>query len=436
MLRRRRGQELLGVTPSCAVPSSSSGCNQAEPPAFCRDSRRRGAGTGGAFYVGPQQQQNTLAVGRQVGDGELDPTIAWLVGKLARKKWVLLYDSLKATFTLQAEGIAREVVFEAMAAAADAAARDAVGASKADRGGGDAQERRRGAATAELEGLRSCVAAWEAYKDWCEEVSDSMWWTRSGGIGLVRVARLRCPNIFVYFAAMLLRARKGLCDSDTKVAPERVCSNKDFVPHGPRRSDTTGDLGAKKPCRAKFARGVAENVIVRHIVSKYPVVTMRCCPAWSAHQSYTKVDMYCELLNEQISGERYRTAGAGCGRGDNTPYIRDTALLSFRHSFALNVQVKAQESERGCSMLFWNRCFLRPKAGCLFSIFVFFWRCAFSLFSRVLAYGKCKGHKRAHSCDVLVEFEKVYDAVCFPVFCALGMSVLLWARFLVFVYGS
>lgn len=52
--------------------------------------------------------------------------------------------------------------------------------------------------------------------------------------------------------------------------------------------------------------------------------------------------MYCELLNEQISAERYRTAGAGCGRGDNTPYIRDTALVSFRHSFALNVQVKTR----------------------------------------------------------------------------------------------
>lgn len=52
-----------------------------------------------------------------------------------------------------------------------------------------------------------------------------------------------------------------------------------------------------------------------------------------------QVDMYCELLNEHISAERYRTAGAGCGRGDNTPYIRDTALISFRHSFALNVQV-------------------------------------------------------------------------------------------------
>ncbi|CAN0072626.1 unnamed protein product, partial [Ectocarpus sp. 12 AP-2014] len=51
--------------------------------------------------------------------------------------------------------------------------------------------------------------------------------------------------------------------------------------------------------------------------------------------------MYCELLNEHISAERYRTAGAGCGRGDSTPYIRDTALISFRHSFALNVQVCA-----------------------------------------------------------------------------------------------
>lgn len=53
-----------------------------------------------------------------------------------------------------------------------------------------------------------------------------------------------------------------------------------------------------------------------------------------------QVDVYCELLNEQISAERYRTAGAGCGRGDQTPFIRDTALLSFRNSFALNVQVK------------------------------------------------------------------------------------------------
>lgn len=55
---------------------------------------------------------------------------------------------------------------------------------------------------------------------------------------------------------------------------------------------------------------------------------------------FFKVDEYCELLNEQISAERYRNAGSGCGRGDSTPYIRDTALLSFRHSFALNVQVR------------------------------------------------------------------------------------------------
>lgn len=55
--------------------------------------------------------------------------------------------------------------------------------------------------------------------------------------------------------------------------------------------------------------------------------------------SFSKVDMYCELLNEQISAERYRNAGSGCGRGDSTPYVRDTALLSFRHSFVLNVHV-------------------------------------------------------------------------------------------------
>lgn len=71
-----------------------------------------------------------------------------------------------------------------------------------------------------------------------------------------------------------------------------------------------------------------------------------------------KVDMYCEMLNEQISAERYRTAGAGCGRGDNTPFIRDTALLSFRHSFALNVQVRDGGANVGAYMQVW-RCF-RP----------------------------------------------------------------------------
>lgn len=176
MLRRRRGHEPLGATPSFAGSSSGSGCPQAELPAFSRDSRGGGVGAGGAFRLGLQQQQHqhqyqqmsTPAASRQAGDGELDPTIARLVRKLASKKWVLLYDSLKATFTLQAEGIAREVVFEAMAAAADAAAQDALGEGKA--GGVVRAHERRGAAAAELEGLRGCVAAWEAYKDWCEEV--------------------------------------------------------------------------------------------------------------------------------------------------------------------------------------------------------------------------------------------------------------------------
>lgn len=134
------------------------------------------------------------AASRQVGDGELDPTIARLVRKLASKKWVLLYDSLKATFTLQAEGVAREVVFEAMAAAASAAARDALGDGKA--GGGGAHHERRGAAAAELEGLRGCVAAWEAYKDWCEEVckSGSMMLGREKRSRPVHVACLPCPE--------------------------------------------------------------------------------------------------------------------------------------------------------------------------------------------------------------------------------------------------
>ncbi|CAB1119583.1 unnamed protein product [Ectocarpus sp. CCAP 1310/34] len=161
------------------------------------------------------QASTPTAAGRAAADGEPDPRIARLVRKLSTKKWVVLYDSLKATFTLQAEGIAREVVFAAAAAAAGAAARE-------DQGKGVVDACGRPGASAGLEGLKGCVAAWEAYKDWCEEV-----------------------------------------------------------------------------------------------------------------------DMYCELLNEHISAERYRTAGAGCGRGDNTPYIRDTALISFRHSFALNVQVCA-----------------------------------------------------------------------------------------------
>ncbi|CAM9912843.1 unnamed protein product, partial [Hapterophycus canaliculatus] len=114
MLRRRRGNE------PCAISETSqTGGTEAGVP-----------GQPGSQQQRQQQQQiasTAVAGGRATGDaslGELDPTIARLVRKLASKKWVLLYDSLKATFTLQAEGIARKVVFEAMAAAANAAARD------------------------------------------------------------------------------------------------------------------------------------------------------------------------------------------------------------------------------------------------------------------------------------------------------------------------
>lgn len=116
------------------------------------------------------ESQGGAASSARAGDaslGELDPVIARLVRKLASRKWVLLYDSLKATFSLQAEGIAREAVFEtAAAAAADAAA---VGAS--GKGKGEAlREERGGGGLAHLEGLKGCLAAWGAYKDWCEEV--------------------------------------------------------------------------------------------------------------------------------------------------------------------------------------------------------------------------------------------------------------------------
>lgn len=170
MLRRRRGHEPLGATPSSSI--SSSGRPQTEPPSLSRDPRGGVAGAGEPSYLGAQRQpmMSPPADSRQAGDGELDPTIARLVRKLAAKKWVLLYDSLKAMFTLQAEGIAREVVFEAMAAAADAAARDASGEGAGKSGRAGAARERRGPAASELEGLRGCVAAWEAYKDWCEEV--------------------------------------------------------------------------------------------------------------------------------------------------------------------------------------------------------------------------------------------------------------------------
>ncbi len=167
MLRSRRGQEPLGVAPSCAGVVSSPACPKSDPQPISGGSC--GGVSGGGGSGGGEKGR-----GRPVGDGgELDPTIARLVRKLATKKWVVLYDSLKATFTLQAEGIAREVVFEAMAAAADAAARDALGEGEGEgegKGGERGVHERRRAAAAELEGLRGCVAAWEAFKDWCEEV--------------------------------------------------------------------------------------------------------------------------------------------------------------------------------------------------------------------------------------------------------------------------
>lgn len=96
------------------------------------------------------------------GLGDLDPTISRLVRKLANKGWVRFYDSLKATFTLQAEGIARQVVFDADAIADNAAAA-ALGVDEAPR--------EAAVIGIGLERLRLCIAAWEAYKDWCEEVS-------------------------------------------------------------------------------------------------------------------------------------------------------------------------------------------------------------------------------------------------------------------------
>lgn len=165
MLRRRRGHEQLGAAPSLAAAVPTPPPPQAEPAAL---SIASGVGTRGEpYHPGAQQQQQKgstpTAAGRAAADGEPDPRIARLVRKLSSKKWVVLYDSLKATFTLQAEGIAREVVFAATAAAAGTAAREDQGKGDVDACGG------RGA-SADLEGLRGCVAAWEAYKDWCEEV--------------------------------------------------------------------------------------------------------------------------------------------------------------------------------------------------------------------------------------------------------------------------
>lgn len=155
MLRRRRGDEPnLSAAPS--VEQAGLDC-----PA------QNGNGGRGARNREDRLSSSSLSAQRN-GDGglgDLDPTIARLIRKLTSKKWVLLYDSLKATFTLQAQGVAREVVFAAQTFAANAAAMDAAstgnGARKAER------------VAAQLEGLRGCITAWEAYREWCEEVSVS-----------------------------------------------------------------------------------------------------------------------------------------------------------------------------------------------------------------------------------------------------------------------
>lgn len=207
MLRRRRGDEPLGPSPASTVApepaalaagGAGSGAlagDAASPRAEgscafevqASASRHAGSGTGGTGGDGGGDGGGGYA-GGDAGLGEQDPRVARLVRKLASKKWVLLYDSLKATFTLQAEGIAREVVLEATtAAAADAAsaacaARDnAFGEGSVEGGGGGQQRRALGAAG--LERLRRCLVAWEAYKDWCEEVSACVgggWGTEAG----------------------------------------------------------------------------------------------------------------------------------------------------------------------------------------------------------------------------------------------------------------
>lgn len=145
MLRRRRGDKPLATTPPC---TSSNFTIPTEG----------GAGLDSSSHA---VEPRANASGRP-GDARLDEDnskIERVVRKLASKKWVVFYDSLKAMFLLQAEGIAREVV----AAISEAAAVGALGK-------GEGEPERRAGGVAVLEGLRASVAAWEAYKDWCEEV--------------------------------------------------------------------------------------------------------------------------------------------------------------------------------------------------------------------------------------------------------------------------
>lgn len=151
MLRRRRGD---GTSSTSRSNEEHVRLNYTKPGSSC----------GGGSSDGKERVSAPPSPGRggDVGLGDLDPTISRLVRKLTSKKWVLLYDSLKTTFTLQAQCIARETAFAVQPVAANEAAMNASGTGNG--------LRRANCDDAELEGLRGCIAAWEAYKEWCEEV--------------------------------------------------------------------------------------------------------------------------------------------------------------------------------------------------------------------------------------------------------------------------
>lgn len=155
MLRRRTGDE--STTPNSSGKEYLS-------------SRDPGRGIG-TCPGSDKVETRSLAPGRGgESTGDLDATIARVVRKLTSKKWVLLYDSIKATFALQAQGLARAVIYTADAAKTEGAVSRSTAADayhdRARRGTGLVKVTGDG-----LEGIRACIAAWEAFKDWCEEVS-------------------------------------------------------------------------------------------------------------------------------------------------------------------------------------------------------------------------------------------------------------------------
>lgn len=153
MLRRRTGNG-RGTSP----PSTASGADSG------------GASLCGDTSTGSREREGGgLGQGQGDGSGDLDPTIARLVRKLTSRRWVVLYDSLKTTFALEAHGLAREVVFAAEAALAGEAAssREVRAELNGTMGKGIGE---RSGLPDKLEGIRACLRAWEAFKDWCEEV--------------------------------------------------------------------------------------------------------------------------------------------------------------------------------------------------------------------------------------------------------------------------